>query len=142
MKKENKNKHLIIIVGLVFIIAIISGGIGYKIGEKRSIVRRTFQFRGRENQPMTRDRTKTINGEVVSIDDKSITIKMADGSSKIILLTDKTIVNKAEITNIADLTLGEKVMIFGTDNSDGSISATNIQLNPQHASAKPNPFEK
>jgi len=142
MKKENKNKHLIIIVGLVFIIAIISGGIGYKIGEKRSIVRRTFQFRGRENQPMTRDRTKTINGEVVSIDDKSITIKMADGSSKIILLTDKTIVNKAEITNIADLTIGEKVMIFGTDNSDGSISATNIQLNPQNASAKPNPFEK
>jgi len=142
MKKENKNKHLIIIVGLVFIIAIISGGIGYKIGEKRSIARRTFQFRGRENQPMTRDRTKIINGEVVSIDDKSITIKMADGSSKIILLTDKTIVNKAEITNIADLTLGEKVMIFGTDNSDGSISATNIQLNPQNASAKPNPFEK
>lgn len=63
-------------------------------------------------------------------DDKSITVKLQDGSSKIILITDKTVINKAAEATKDDLKGGEKVAVFGEINSDGSVTAQNIQLNP------------
>lgn len=71
-----------------------------------------------------------VVGEIVSVDDKSIDVKSNDGSSKIILLSDSTAINKATSGQKSDLVVGEKVVVFGTSNSDGSISGTNIQLNP------------
>jgi len=77
-----------------------------------------------------RQGTRPINGEIISFDDKSITVKLADNSSKIILLTESTIINKSSEASREDLKKGEKVVAFGTENSDGSITAQNIQLNP------------
>lgn len=56
---------------------------------------------------------------------------MQDGSSKIVLFSDKTEINKAAEATKEDLKVGEKVAVFGTENSDGSVTAQNIQLNPQ-----------
>ena len=69
-------------------------------------------------------------GEISAQDEKTITVKLQDGSSKIILLSDKTSINKASVGLISDLTVGEKVAVFGTSNADGSVTAQNIQLNP------------
>lgn len=74
---------------------------------------------------------RPVNGEIISFDDKSITVKLQDGSSKIVLLTETTTISKtADATKIDDLKVGEKVAAFGTENSDGSVTAQSIQLNP------------
>lgn len=72
---------------------------------------------------------RPIIGEIISADDKSITVKLDDGSSKIVLLLDTTPINKTDLGSKADLKVGTKVGIFGQDNN-GTITAQNIQLNP------------
>lgn len=69
-------------------------------------------------------------GEIVSIDSSSITVKLTDGSSKLIDLLNSTTYTKSANGSISDLKVGDRVAAFGTSNSDGSISAQNIQLNP------------
>lgn len=71
-----------------------------------------------------------LAGEILSADDKSVTVKLPDGSSKIVFLSDKTQINKAETAQKSDLKVGQMVAVFGSDNSDGSVTASNIQLNP------------
>lgn len=82
------------------------------------------QFQG------SRQAFRPVNGEIISSDDKSITVKLQDGSSKIVILSDKTEINKADQAKKEDLKVGEKVAVFGQENSDGSVTAQNIQLNP------------
>ncbi len=78
--------------------------------------------RGGMNRPVT--------GEVISSDEKSITVKLPDGSSKIVLVTTTTAINKATQATKTDIITGSKVAVFGQTNSDGSVTAQNIQLNP------------
>lgn len=69
-------------------------------------------------------------GEIISVDGDSVTVKMEDGSSKIVNLSDKTTISKTDTAATTDLKAGEKIAAFGESNSDGSINAQNIQLNP------------
>lgn len=73
---------------------------------------------------------RPVNGEIINADDKSITVKLSDGSSKIVLVSDSTSVNKATQGERSDLKTGERVFVVGQENSDGSVTAQNIQLNP------------
>lgn len=73
---------------------------------------------------------RPVSGEIVKADDTSITVKAADGSSKIVILSEKTEINKADTATKTDLKVGEKVAVFGQENTDGSVTAQNIQLNP------------
>lgn len=72
-----------------------------------------------------------VTGEVISVDDKSVTVKLADGGSKVALISSSTLINKSATAQLADLKSGERVAIFGSQNSDGSLSAQSLQLNPQ-----------
>jgi hypothetical protein len=74
---------------------------------------------------------RPITGEVISKDDKSITVKTQDGGSKIIILSNTTIYSKTSEGTIQDITVGENVGVFGTENSDKSMTAQNVQINPQ-----------
>lgn len=71
-----------------------------------------------------------VRGEITSSDESSITVKMQDGSSKIVILSDSTTITEAITAAKQSLTTGKQVMVIGSSNSDGSVTAQNIQLNP------------
>ena len=71
---------------------------------------------------------RPLSGEVVSASDSSLTVKLSDSSSKVVLLAASTSINKSVAGTVEDLTEGESVMVIGTENSDGSYTASNIQL--------------
>jgi len=80
---------------------------------------------------MGRQGYRPVNGKITEADGKSITVALNDGSSKIVLVSNKTAVNKAQNASVTDLKVGETVAVFGSENTDGSISAQSIQLNPE-----------
>lgn len=74
---------------------------------------------------------RPVAGEVLEKDGDSLTLKLNAGGSKIVLLSAKTEINKTSKGQLSDLEKGERIVVFGTENSDGSLSAQNIQLNAQ-----------
>lgn len=77
-----------------------------------------------------RQNGSAVRGKITSADNGSITVQLRDGSSKIITISGSTSINKAVNGSKDDLKTGEQVMVFGNNNSDGSVTAQNIQLNP------------
>ncbi|MCL4208415.1 hypothetical protein KJZ63_02150 [Patescibacteria group bacterium] len=71
---------------------------------------------------------RPASGEIIAVDGQSLTIKSQDGSTKIVLLSDKTTVNKTEAGATSDLKTGESIMVVGTPNQDGSLTAQVINL--------------
>ncbi|MCL4384310.1 DUF5666 domain-containing protein [Patescibacteria group bacterium] len=74
---------------------------------------------------------RPVLGSIISADNNSITVKMSDGSSKIVLLAGNTTIGKNTKASQQDLTVGQTVQVIGTNNSDGSVTAQLIQLNPE-----------
>jgi len=139
-----KTTHLIITVLLLVIVggAGFFGGIKYQQSKTSNAFGQRFAGQGRQGGPNAingRQGFRPVNGEIISQDDKSITVKLADGSSKIVLVNDKTTVNKAADATKADLKTGEKVAVFGQENSDGSVTAQTVELNPILRNAPSNP---
>ena len=83
------------------------------------------QFSQRVGQMST---TRPVSGKIISKDESSITIELADSSSKIILLSDSSQITKTNSGTDTDLTEGTQVTVFGQENSDGSLTAQNIQI--------------
>jgi hypothetical protein len=69
-----------------------------------------------------------VQGEIISIDDTGITVKGRDGGSKIVLMSTSTKVFKSVDTIKSDLKVGTNVMVAGTSNPDGSVSASSVSI--------------
>jgi hypothetical protein len=69
-----------------------------------------------------------VSGSIIAQDSNSITVKLADGSTKIVLYSASTTINVAQQGSASDLAVGKDVTITGTANSDGSVTATRIQM--------------
>ncbi|MGA2910913.1 MAG: DUF5666 domain-containing protein [Candidatus Microgenomates bacterium] len=94
----------------------------------------TFQrFTGSRSGTGARAGGGAVTGSILSIDTNSMTVKLADGSTKIVILGGSTTYSNTASASQSDLKTGSNVMVLGTANSDGSVTATNVQINPQFA---------
>lgn len=69
-------------------------------------------------------------GEVLSVDDRSVTVKLPDGGSKIVFYSASTEITKSVTGAAADLFVGGQIISTGMTNTDGSVTAATIQIRP------------
>lgn len=140
-----KELILIIIVAMLVVGAGAFYG-GMKYGQSAgSFYRENFQsFSAEQRQQMFQGRigagepggmgrgagSNFVSGEVISKDDQSVTVKTADGGSKIVFFSDSTQISKTADGSISDVEVGKTVMVSGKANQDGSITAQSIQIRP------------
>lgn len=74
---------------------------------------------------------RPVSGTILSVSDNSITVQQPDGSSRIVILSDQTSINEATKVDRSQLTKDAEVAVFGSLNSDGSLTAQSIELNPE-----------
>ena len=133
-----KNKYLMTVIVAIFVgVLVFLAGMKYQSSQATRGANPGRQFgtgnntNGRQNGLGRFGGTgRPVAGEIISLDDKSITVKLQDGSSKIVLLTSSTSIFKSSEASKSDLMSGIKVLATGAENSDGSITASNVQLNP------------
>ena len=82
---------------------------------------------GRQSQ-FGQNGARPVSGQIISMDDKGITVKLKDGSSKNVIFADSTVYNKITAGAKTDLTQGSEVTILGSQNSDNSITAQSVQI--------------
>jgi hypothetical protein len=126
-------KILPIVIVIVIVIGCASfyGGMAYAKSQKN--VGNFGNFSGQRpggNLSGAAKQNGMTSGEILSVDDKSVTIKMRDNGSKIIFFSDSAKISKMVDGAVADLVAGQNIVVTGTANSDGSISAATIQLRP------------
>lgn len=124
-----KNNYLITVI-----LVVLFSGAGFYGGMKYQQSKVVGQFTNRQGMMRAgannRGGFRPVAGEIISSDEKSITVKLQDDSSKIVLINAKTVINKAQTVEKSELKVGEKVSVFGSENIDGSVTAQNVQLNP------------
>jgi len=132
------NKNLIIVSVLV-IIALGGGffaGMQYEKSKAPSLPGGAFmmggngQMRGRFGGGQNRAGFAPVRGQVLSIDSTGMTVKLSDGSSKIVVVAPSTLFVKSSSASASDVKSGDTVVVVGTQNSDGSVTAQNVQINP------------
>jgi len=132
-----KNKKIVLSISVCLIIGLLSfwGGTVFSNSKKpvNQFANRQGDFSqnsgGKINQGVRGGMGgELISGEVLSIDTESITLKLRDGGSKIIFFSPTTKIEKTTEGIASDVVIGKTIMINGTSNSDGSVSAALIQF--------------
>jgi len=111
-------KKLILVILITAII--VGGGAfygGMKYGQNKNFTRQPSSnlqntyFQNRQPQQFGAADRGVIVGDILSKDDKSITVKLRDGGSKIILFSDSIEIVKSVNGTINDLEIGKAIMI-------------------------------
>lgn len=139
-------KNLITTIVVVIAVGAVSfyGGMKYQAskGGSQLAAGGAAQYRGGGGAGGTRRGGRMggqfTNGTVLSKDDKSITVSLLDGSgSKIVYFSSSTNIGKIAAGNISDIVVGQRVMIGGTANNDGTMAAQSIQIRPDTGAPQP-----
>jgi hypothetical protein len=139
-----QNKKIVGVIIIVIVVASLSFFGGMKYGQSKSNIPSLANRQGNFNPSGFNQNGNTrtgagmmrgasgglVTGEVLSIDSKSITVKLRDGGSKIVFYSPTTSIEKTVEGTTTDVAIGKQVTIIGTANSDGSVNATSIQLRP------------
>lgn len=127
-----KQSNLVIgIIVIVFTTGGFFGGLTYQRSKIPTYARGQFNM-NLQNGQQARNRVggeQTV-GQILSLDPTTLTVKLPDGSSKIVLLTSTTTYTATTESTQSTLKVGDTIATFGRTNTDGSITAQNIQLNP------------
>ncbi len=131
MKKYATTITVAIIVG----VAAFYGGMTYGRSQAVTPSGQTFQRGGSRNGGgFGANNGGFASGQILSEDSQSITIELRNGSStsanstKIVFFSSSTAIMKMTNGTVADLQTGANVIVTGTPNADGSITAQSIQL--------------
>ena len=73
---------------------------------------------------------RPVSGEIIAQDEESITVKLTDGSSRIVFVSESAKINKLISSVKDDLVEGMQVFVTGNENSDGSMTASLLQIIP------------
>ena len=80
--------------------------------------------------------TRPVVGSVVSLSGNTLTVKGPQGNTTQVKITGSRIEKTVDGTS-ADLTTGENVTVVGQKASDGTVTATNIQIRPAGTPVRP-----
>lgn len=125
----------IIIISIIVIILVgagsFYGGMIYgKNQSTKSFNPQNFRIGQAGNRNGNGAATNFLTGDIIAKDDKSITIKLRDGGSKIVFYSDTTEISKFASGTLSDLEIGKSVSVQGQSNSDGSVTSQIIQIRP------------
>jgi hypothetical protein len=128
------NKTSLIVTAIIVLIVVgggaFYGGIAYS---KSQNTRPSFpgNFQGARGNRTGANGANFVSGSIISKDATSITLQLPNNNgSKIIFYSGTTQIAKTTSGTADDLTTGTTVMVTGTTNSDGSVTAQNIQIRP------------
>jgi hypothetical protein len=140
-KAVKKNKGIIVTTIIVLVATGVGffGGVQYQKSQKvktpsgfqgglQNGSGRTTEIGKNGTGGMARNGNQPVSGEITSIDDTGITVKTADGGSKIIIFSSSTKVNKTTEGLKSDLTKGATVMVIGTTGTDGTVTAQTVSV--------------
>ena len=124
-----------IIAGIIGLVIAAGGGFygGILYAKGQAPARGQFmsgQFTGPNGARRAQSGGGFAAGEIITRDATSVTIKMQDGSTKIVLVSPSTQVTKSASGTLDDLSQGTNVVVTGTGNSDGSVTAESVQIRP------------
>jgi Cu/Ag efflux protein CusF len=135
------NKNTMIVASVILIIIAAAGGFfGGMVYQKNQTPsfgmmgqngsRQGGNFAGRLGQSGQNSNFRPVRGQVLSIGNNSLTVKMSDGSTKIVVLSSSTSFAQSTKAALSDIKTGDTVNVVGTQNSDGSVTAQDVQINP------------
>lgn len=116
-------------MGFVLLVSFLSG---FQIGKTQSKNINQANLRGMNRTPdMTRNNMRLNNnvmGEIIEINDTTLTLKLRDSGSKIVIVSKETEIFKTVNVEKDVLKVGENIAVEGKTNDDGSVSATSLRL--------------
>lgn len=134
-------KNSKILIPVIILLAVVLGVGGFFAGMQyqkskrpsaRDLQGMREQFRSGERPQGFGERLqgqgRPISGEIIDSDEKGVTVKLPDGSSRIIFVGDSVQINKLAPGTKEDLTKGTQVFVIGSENPDGSITANSVQV--------------
>ncbi len=139
-------KNILITIVLLIIFSGASFGAGFKYAQSRRSARAGFnnflnpnsgaeglsdvslRAGGFRRQGNGQTGVNFIEGEIITKDETSFTLKLPNGGSKIIFFSTSTPILKSTASSAAELQSGSKLMVNGVANEDGSLSAQSIQI--------------
>lgn len=127
-----------VVLGIIVLVGVFYGGMVYGKSQKPASPTGATAFAGR-----MRGGTGGLGaggfttGQIIAKDATSITVQLTTGGptgtpsgSKIVFVDSNTKVSKQATGTLSDLAIGTEVSVTGTPNTDGSLSATAVQIRP------------
>ena len=133
------NKDTMIVVAVVLVIIVAAGGffggVMYQ-KNKAPLLGMMGQNGSRQNGNFTgrfggqNASFRPVRGQILSMGNNTLTVKMSDGSTQIVVLSSSTAFMQSTKAALSDVKTGDTVNVVGTQNSDGSLTAQDVQINP------------
>lgn len=122
-------KYSVHIIWAVIAVVALVGGIFYGKGSATSTASSARSFASSTRSGFGRAAGGGfVSGQIISVDTNSMTVSLANGNSQVVFYSSSTQVMKPTIVPASTLAAGTRVMIGGTANSDGSLTAQSIQV--------------